>query len=352
MCCNCPPCFVLVPAGTPRRATLIAGPLGPVARSRAIPAAAFTAATSVAIGCLHLAHPRLRPCRATHEDRKKRVGHVTNIGPEGTKRLRPGAQHLSPLAPAKEMPFPSAASAHRDGYADPEERGHRFDLLPPPPDRPYLSHQGSLQPALRSRLDVTTDIRFEGSMGSVLPKTADTVCLVPEPHLRVLRPDQRQRSTAALTETEEMTSILEKEGRWHQALRPRQEDIESLERFSRWSDDELRTRLMDCAELVSGSRVQLMDRLTKKRQRDMRPWKMWTKKEVEQECLRLGLPVHKKKSDNVQTIEDAEVRNREAELSDEDLYFELCYRKLPYSHSREENEQRLRTALSGLGRSI
>lgn len=62
--------------------------------------------------------------------------------------------------------------------------------------------------------------------------------------------------------------------------------------------------------------------------------------------------MHKKKSDNVQTIEDAEVRNREAELSDEDLYFELCYRKLPYSHSREENEQRLRTALSGLGRSI
>ena len=36
-------------------------------------------------------------------------------------RLRPGAQHLSPLAPAKEMPFPSAASAHRDGYADPED---------------------------------------------------------------------------------------------------------------------------------------------------------------------------------------------------------------------------------------
>ena len=40
-------------------------------------------------------------------------------------RLRPGAQHLSPLAPAKAMPFPCAASAHRDGYAEPEDWGRR-----------------------------------------------------------------------------------------------------------------------------------------------------------------------------------------------------------------------------------
>eukprot|EP00435_Cladocopium_sp_Y103_P067982 s41_g30.t2 len=244
------PCFVPVPAGTPTRATLIAGqlPLN-VAPSRALDGAAAFTATSVAIGWLRLCDGRrnVRSARrATHEDaRKKVVGHVTNIGPEGKKRLRPGAQHLSPLAPAKPMPFPSAPSAYRDGYADPEERGPRFDLLPPPPDRPYLSHQGSLQPALRSRLDGTTDIRLEGSMGSVLPKTADTVCLVPEPHIRVLRPDQRQRSTAALSDSEEMTSILEKEGRWHQALRPEQEPGNIS--FNHWSDDELRTRLMDCA---------------------------------------------------------------------------------------------------------
>lgn len=283
---------------------------------------------------------------ATHKDTKrlKEVGHATNIGPEGKKRLRASAQHLTPVAAAGATSFPSVPSAHRDGYAAPEDRGPRFNLLPPPPDRPYLAHQGVLQPALRSRLDVTKDSRLESSMGSVLPETVDTTCLVPEPHFRVLRPEQRQRSTAALAPTEEMTATLEREGRYFQPLSQKQEgDIN----FSTWSDDELRTRLKDCAELVSGSRAELMDRLMKKRLRDLRPWKVWTKKEVEAECLRLGLRVLERKADNVQKIEEAEVRNREAQLSDEDLYFELAFRQLPHGRTREENEQRLRAALRG-----
>lgn len=92
--------------------------------------------------------------------------------------------------------------------------------------------------------------------------------------------------------------------------------------FNKWTDHDLRTRLMDCAELVSGSRAELMQRLMKKRLRDQKPWTKWSKKEVEEECLRLGLSVLEKKSDNVQSIEEAEVRTREASLSDEDLYFE------------------------------
>jgi len=141
-----------------------------------------------------------------------------------------------------------------------------------------------------------------------------------------------------------MTATLEREGRYFQPLSQKQEgDIN----FSTWSDDELRTRLKDCAELVSGSRAELMDRLMKKRLRDLRPWTVWTKKEVEAECLRLGLRVLERKADNVQKIEEAEVRNREAQLSDEDLYFELAFRQLPHGRTREENEQRLRAALRG-----
>ena len=104
---------------------------------------------------------------------------------------------------------------------------------------------------------------------------------------------------------------------------------------------------MDCAELVSGSRAELMQRLMKKRLRDQKPWSKWSKKEVEEECLRLGLRVLERKADNVQSIEEAEVRSREASLSDEDLYFELSFRQLEHGNCREENEQLLRSALRG-----
>lgn len=75
-------------------------------------------------------------------------------GPHAT-RLRASAQHLTPVAAAGATSFPSVPSAHRDGYAAPKERdevllklkgvgsqaaspqdrGPRFNLLPPPPDR-------------------------------------------------------------------------------------------------------------------------------------------------------------------------------------------------------------------------
>lgn len=46
------------------------------------------------------------------------------MGVSGQKatRLRASAQHLTPVAAAGATSFPSVPSAHRDGYAAPEER--------------------------------------------------------------------------------------------------------------------------------------------------------------------------------------------------------------------------------------
>ncbi|CAE7882458.1 Kif3b, partial [Symbiodinium sp. KB8] len=261
---------------------------------------------------------------------RSQIGHVTRIGPEGRSRLHPGAKHPSPIASAGKVGLPSAPSAHRDGYADPKDRGPRFSTLPPPPDKPYTPHYGALQPALRSRLDNTQDIRLEGSMGEVLPETADTICFVPEPYVRAQRPDQRVRSTAALSDSEAISDTLEKAGIWFRPVPTREEH------FREMSDDELRERLRDVAELVSGSRRDLLKRLYSKKSN----FTSWTKAEVETECYRLGLEVLEKKADNVVNIKNAQEWQQIRNLSDEDLAYELSYRGLD-SEDRKSDEEYL-----------
>mmetsp|Transcript_25502 Transcript_25502/g.52398 ORF Transcript_25502/g.52398 Transcript_25502/m.52398 type:complete len:360 (+) Transcript_25502:35-1114(+) len=270
------------------------------------------------------------------ESWRSQIGHVTRIGPEGRSRLHPGAKHPSPMASAGKVGLPSAPSAHRDGYADPKDRGPRFSTLPPPPDKPYTPQYGALQPALRSRLDNTQDIRLEGSMGEVLPETADTICFVPEPYVRAQRPDQRVRSTAALSDSEAITDTLEKAGIWFRPLPAREEH------FREMSDDELRERLRDVAELVSGSRREMLKRLYGKKAN----FASWTKAEVETECYRLGLEVLEKKADNVVNIKNALEWQQIRNLSDEDLAYELSYRGLD-SEDRETDEENLQAYLDG-----
>eukprot|EP00439_Symbiodinium_sp_Y106_P076495 s326_g15.t1 len=194
----------------------------------------------------------------------------------------------------------------------------------------------------RSRLDNTQDIRLEGSMGEVLPETADTICFVPEPYVRAQRPDQRVRSTAALSDSEAITDTLEKAGIWFRPLPAREEH------FREMSDDELRERLRDVAELVSGSRREMLKRLYGKKAN----FASWTKAEVETECYRLGclgshrLEVLEKKADNVVNIKNALEWQQIRNLSDEDLAYELSYRGLD-SEDRETDEENLQAYLDG-----
>ncbi|CAE7352858.1 Kif3b [Symbiodinium natans] len=241
------------------------------------------------------------------------------------------------MASVGKVGLPSAPSAHRDGYADPKDRGPRFSTLPPPPDKPYVPHHGALQPALRSRLDNTQDIRLEGSMGEVLPETADTICFVPEPYVRAQRPDQPHVLKTDMRTREAITDSLEKDGRWFRPV-PKREDT-----FRNMTDDELRVRLRDLAELVSGSRRDLLQRLLSKGD----DFTSWTKMQVETECHRFGLEVLATKADNVRNIKEAQHRDRIRNLSEEDLVYELLFRGLEVLETRELNEDQLQAYLEG-----
>lgn len=173
-------------------------------------------------------------------------------------------------------------------------------------------------------------------MGEVLPETADTICFVPEPYVRAQRPDQRVRSTAALSDSEAISDTLEKAGIWFRPVPTREEH------FREMSDDELRERLRDVAELVSGSRRDLLKRLYSKKSN----FTSWTKAEVETECYRLGLEVLEKKADNVVNIKNAQEWQQIRNLSDEDLAYELSYRGLD-SEDRKSDEETLRAYLDG-----
>ncbi|CAK9059666.1 unnamed protein product [Durusdinium trenchii] len=55
------------------------------------------------------------------------------------------------------------------------------------------------------------------------------------------------------------------------------------------------------------------------------------------------MPVLEKVADMVAGLKANKIHS----LSDEDLYYELAYRKVDYSENRQENESKLLDALSG-----
>ncbi|CAE7383275.1 Kif3b [Symbiodinium pilosum] len=162
--------------------------------------------------------------------------------------------------------------------------------------------------------------------------------MVPEPYVRAQRPDQRVRAVSVLADSEALTDTLEKKGVW---FRPAQK---KKELFRKMTDDELRERLRDIAELVSGSRRELLERLHGKKADVITTW---SKDRVETECQRLGLQVLEKKQDNVKNIRSALKLNRISKLSDEDLIYELAYRGLEAEDSREDSEKKLQAYLDG-----
>jgi len=98
--------------------------------------------------------------------------------------------------------------------------GPRFSLLPPPPEGARLSvRHGAGQPGLASKVDAARDLRLaaatpeaagaEGAAAEAAPP-----CRVPEPYLRMLRPDQRMRAVAVSRRHEPRQRALEREGLW------------------------------------------------------------------------------------------------------------------------------------------
>ncbi|CAE8653752.1 unnamed protein product, partial [Polarella glacialis] len=214
-----------------------------------------------------------------------RAGYISRMGKDGVVHLPPAVQHMVRISAAGVVAgLPVAPSAHREGYADPQARGPRFSLLPPPVDLPLSNKDGACQPALVSRLDASKDIRLGGKVGKEYPPTADSINLVPSPYCHAIRPDQRVRAAAAAGGEgfEDLTRTLEKQLRWFPT-----ESKEAMEgEWVSWTDEELRKQCSNRGKLVSGNRRALLSRYAK----DNSPTAM-SQSELAAECKRLGMEV-------------------------------------------------------------
>lgn len=255
-----------------------------------------------------------------------RVGHDTRIAEEGRKNLPPGVQLTQPtsmVGGGRPIGLPVAPSAHRDGYASASARGPRFRHLPPPPDRPYSHIAGPLQPALSSRLNAMEDVRLEGWGGEPWPPGADSVCLVPEPHIRAFRPDQLHRELSVAQRFESIFRTLERGRRWFNN-EPTNVVGEQLAGFT---DEQLRERCVDKNLPVSGDRQELERTLTQE-EYFRRVLTELSMAKVEEQCYLMGLEVRATKVEMQKAILDYTTNKRFDRLTDDELRYECAFRGL------------------------
>jgi len=257
-------------------------------------------------------------------------GGKTRIGEAGRSEFRPGVQHIVPTAAAGRSGLPEAPGL-------PDVTDLRFRHLPPPRES-YSSRHGAFQPKLLSRLDGSEDLRVSPGMGAELPPTADTTCLVPEPYCQAIRPDQRVRAAAAISDDEEITRSLEKENRWHSQ---RKGSFDHSGRFRYSTDAELQKELLHTTnswetDPVSGNREALMARL--RRRKDPTAW---SKSELSDIMLELRLPAGLSRNQLLEAISASWDENKFSMLSEEELRRECEVRKLSVHGSKEKLLRRI-----------